>query len=171
LPSPDPSPAYAGYSPDERGRDPKLTIRTGIEMKAGVLRDHPHLLLLAASVLLIVGSAACLPPPGQQPSAQRDRAQSTSTPGAVGSAPTATPDSGLHPSSRRVRVPILEYHYIRVNPNPRDRLGFRLSVTPGDFAAQMHLLAADGFQPVTVADLRAALTEQFALPPNPVVLT
>ena len=29
-----------------------------------------------------------------------------------------------------IRVPILQYHYIRINPNPKDRLGYALSVTP-----------------------------------------
>src|SRR5215470_4484057 len=38
------------------------------------------------------------------------------------------------PGRPAVRVPILMYHYIRVNPDPADRLGFNLSVTPADFA-------------------------------------
>jgi len=36
----------------------------------------------------------------------------------------------IPPGFVSVHVPILEYHYIRINPNPRDRLGFNLSVTP-----------------------------------------
>jgi peptidoglycan/xylan/chitin deacetylase (PgdA/CDA1 family) len=71
----------------------------------------------------------------------------------------------------RPRVPILEYHYIRVNPNPSDRLGFNLSVTPDDFAAQMDWLAAHGYHPITLADLRAYFEQGRTLPARPVVLS
>lgn len=50
-------------------------------------------------------------------------------------------------------VPILMYHYIRVNPDPTDRIGIGLSVTPEDFAAQMEFLAARGYKTVLVRDL------------------
>ncbi len=68
-------------------------------------------------------------------------------------------------------VPVLMYHYVRVNPVASDTLGFGLSVTPPDFAAQMSLLHADGFHPVSPAEVRRALTTGAALPPRPVVLT
>ena len=70
-----------------------------------------------------------------------------------------------------VAVPILLYHYIRINPNPQDRLGFNLSVTPADFAAQMSLLQMAGAHPITLAELTAALTSGAPLPAHPVVLT
>ncbi|HKF78783.1 MAG TPA: polysaccharide deacetylase family protein [Candidatus Dormibacteraeota bacterium] len=70
-----------------------------------------------------------------------------------------------------VRVPILEYHYIRVNPDPRDRLGFNLSVTPADFAQQMGWLAADGYHPIDFDDLRGYLLSGGVLPAKPVILT
>jgi peptidoglycan/xylan/chitin deacetylase (PgdA/CDA1 family) len=82
-------------------------------------------------------------------------------------APTAV----VPPGRPAVRVPILMYHYIRVNPDPRDRLGFNLSVTPADFAQQMDWLAANGFHPVDFDDLRAYLLGHDALPARPVVLT
>jgi peptidoglycan/xylan/chitin deacetylase (PgdA/CDA1 family) len=70
-----------------------------------------------------------------------------------------------------VRVPILMYHYIRVNPDPRDRLGFGLSVTPADFAAQMDWLSANGFHTITFRDLHAYLAGATGLPSRPVILT
>jgi peptidoglycan/xylan/chitin deacetylase (PgdA/CDA1 family) len=70
-----------------------------------------------------------------------------------------------------VRVPILEYHYVRVNPDPRDQLGFNLSVTPDDFNAQMDWLQANGYHPVDFGDLRAYFKEQKPLPSRAVVLT
>jgi len=68
-------------------------------------------------------------------------------------------------------VPVLMYHYVRVNPVASDTLGFGLSVTPSDFAAQMSLLHAEGFHSVSPAAVRRALTTGAALPPRPVVLT
>lgn len=68
-------------------------------------------------------------------------------------------------------VPILLYHYIRVNPNPRDTLGYGLSVTPSAFAQQMALLHADGATTITLATLMDAMAGRRTLPAHPVVLT
>jgi peptidoglycan/xylan/chitin deacetylase (PgdA/CDA1 family) len=70
-----------------------------------------------------------------------------------------------------VRVPILMYHYVRVNPDPRDRLGYDLSVTPADFQQQMDWLAANGYHPVDFGDLRGYLLGHGTLPARPVVIT
>lgn len=70
-----------------------------------------------------------------------------------------------------VRVPILVYHYIRVDRNPRDTLGQQLSVTPTAFRRQMDWLRAVGAHPVSLAQIMAALRGQRALPSRPVVLT
>ncbi|MBO0686667.1 MAG: polysaccharide deacetylase family protein, partial [Candidatus Dormibacteraeota bacterium] len=70
-----------------------------------------------------------------------------------------------------VNVPILEYHYVRVNPNPTDQIGFNLSVTPADFAAQMAWLAGHGYHPIDLRDLRAYFAGQVDLPAQPVVLS
>jgi peptidoglycan/xylan/chitin deacetylase (PgdA/CDA1 family) len=75
------------------------------------------------------------------------------------------------PTARIVRVPILMYHYIRVNPNPRDRFGADLSVRPDMFAQQMKLLAADGFHTMTIDDLAAIILNGAPLPSNPIILT
>ena len=83
----------------------------------------------------------------------------------------AGPPVLLNPGSSVVRVPILMYHYIRFNPDPRDRLGFGLSVTPPDFVAQMDWLAANGYHPITFRDLHGYLTGKTGLPSRPVILT
>jgi peptidoglycan/xylan/chitin deacetylase (PgdA/CDA1 family) len=70
-----------------------------------------------------------------------------------------------------VRVPILMYHYIRVNPDPRDALGGALSVTPDDFSAQMDWLARSGYHPIDLDDLRGYLLANATLPAKPVVIS
>ncbi len=85
--------------------------------------------------------------------------------------PTPRPNWGPPPPATGVTVPILMYHYVRVNPDPRDQLGFGLSVTPANFAQQMDALASAGIHPITMADLAGALQGQNGLPPHPVVLT
>jgi peptidoglycan/xylan/chitin deacetylase (PgdA/CDA1 family) len=81
--------------------------------------------------------------------------------------PVAVVPAGRSP----VHVPILMYHYIRTNPDPRDRLGFNLSVTPDDFGRQMDWLAANGYHPIDLGDLRAYLLDRSVLPDRSVVLT
>ncbi|MBV8301998.1 MAG: polysaccharide deacetylase family protein [Candidatus Dormibacteraeota bacterium] len=105
----------------------------------------------------------------------------------VPSVVTSPPNQTLrvHPMVRRVRtaatpvrtaatcvsVPVLVYHYIRVNPDPLDRLGWGLSVTPADFQQQMDWMRIAGGHPVTLAQLFAAMQGGPPLPPHPVVLT
>jgi peptidoglycan/xylan/chitin deacetylase (PgdA/CDA1 family) len=85
--------------------------------------------------------------------------------------PPPSPDQVVPAGHAEVHVPILEYHYIRVNPDPRDRLGFNLSVTPPDFQAQMDWLKASGYHPIDLSQLRAYFEKQTQLPARPVVLT
>jgi peptidoglycan/xylan/chitin deacetylase (PgdA/CDA1 family) len=83
----------------------------------------------------------------------------------------AGPPLVLAPGPSVIRVPVLMYHYIRVNPVPYDRLGFNLSVTPADFAAQMDWLARNGYHPITLTELHGYLNGQRGLPSRPVILT
>jgi peptidoglycan/xylan/chitin deacetylase (PgdA/CDA1 family) len=83
----------------------------------------------------------------------------------------AGPPLVLAPGPTAIRVPVLMYHYIRVNPNPYDRLGYNLSVTPADFAAQMDWLARNGYHPITFAELHSYLNGQRGLPSRPVILS
>src|SRR5260370_8672843 len=77
----------------------------------------------------------------------------------------------MAPGPTSINVPILTYHYIRVNPDRNDRMGFALSVTPSDFAAQMDWLAQNGYHPITTEDLYTYLTGCGGLPSNPGILT
>jgi peptidoglycan/xylan/chitin deacetylase (PgdA/CDA1 family) len=68
-------------------------------------------------------------------------------------------------------VPVLMYHYIRVNPDPRDRAGFALSVTPTAFHNQMAYLARNHFTVIPLSRAVAAIRSHQPLPPRSVVLT
>jgi len=71
-----------------------------------------------------------------------------------------------------VSLPILMYHYIRRPPSKRtDPLGFKLSIAPEDFEAQMDWLHASGFHTVTFNRLRAYFSGTEALPSRPIVIT
>jgi peptidoglycan/xylan/chitin deacetylase (PgdA/CDA1 family) len=68
-------------------------------------------------------------------------------------------------------VPILYYHYIRINPNPRDRLGYSLSTPPAMFRAQMQYLANHAFHVISLHEAVVAVKNHSGLPSRPVVLT
>ncbi len=68
-------------------------------------------------------------------------------------------------------VPILYYHYIRINPNPRDRVGFGLSTPPAAFRAQMQYLAGHGFHVLSLHQAVLAIQNHSGLPSRSVVLT
>jgi len=64
------------------------------------------------------------------------------------------------------------YHYVRNPPSMiNDWLGYKLSVSPADFTAQMDWLATHGFHPVDFNDVRAYFAGRQPLPANPVVIT
>ena len=77
----------------------------------------------------------------------------------------------IPPGRASVRVPILMYHYIRVNPDAHDRLGYDLSVTPEDFQRQMDWLADNHYHPVGFEELRGYFLGHGTLPTRPVVIT
>jgi peptidoglycan/xylan/chitin deacetylase (PgdA/CDA1 family) len=70
-----------------------------------------------------------------------------------------------------LHVPVLMYHFIRVNPVASDVLGFHLSVPPRAFAQQIALLSITGHHAVSLDDVAAAMDRGVPLPSNPVVLT
>ena len=71
-----------------------------------------------------------------------------------------------------LRLPILMYHYIRTPPSTRtDMLGYRLTVSPQDFQAQMDWLYANHYHPVTFDQVRAYFAGSMGLPSKPVVIT
>jgi peptidoglycan/xylan/chitin deacetylase (PgdA/CDA1 family) len=126
----------------------------------------------ALALLIVVSAGAWLwsrahPVAGPRSRRPAPAATPTVPPGAAVPAP---PAAIIPPGRSRLRVPILEYHYVRVNPNPRDRVGFGLSVTPTAFAQQMDWLASHGYHTVTVADVRDYFSEGRPLPAKAVVL-
>ena len=84
--------------------------------------------------------------------------------------PGAPGDAQVPPGKSGLQVPIVMYHYIRVNPDPRDRMGYNLSVTPDDFRAQMDWLSDNGWHPITLTTLRSYYDGD-PLPSKPIVLT
>lgn len=70
-----------------------------------------------------------------------------------------------------LRVPILTYHYIANNPNPKDRARDYLSVPPDKFEAQMSYLAQNGYTPVTLDTLYGIFSGRASVAGKPVVLT
>jgi len=73
---------------------------------------------------------------------------------------------------RNITLPILMYHYVRTPPSiVSDLLGYKLSVSPADFTAQMDWLAAHGYNPVDFNDVRAYFAGRQPLPAKPVVIT
>jgi peptidoglycan/xylan/chitin deacetylase (PgdA/CDA1 family) len=75
------------------------------------------------------------------------------------------------PESGRITLPILLYHYVRVNPVATDQVGFELSVTPPNFALQMGFLRFAGVHTVNLGDAMQALRSNHPLPARSVVLT
>jgi peptidoglycan/xylan/chitin deacetylase (PgdA/CDA1 family) len=142
--------------------------------------DRPALaavLALAAPLLFsMIGLAVVSALPAARPAALAHLPVSLPTPGFLelqtpSPAPTAAAVDIVPAGLSQVHVPILEYHYIRVNPDPRDRLGFNLSVTPDDFAAQMSWLQTAAYHPIDLTRLRAYFQQRQPLPARAVVLT
>ncbi len=140
------------------------------------------LLLLMPAVLAGTGirSAAQLTAAGTAPGFES--AESDDLSGAIAArmakpAPVAlilaelSPKKAPVPSGPVTYVPILYYHYIRINPNPRDRVGFGLSTPPAMFRAQMQYLADHGFHVISLHEAVVAIKNHSGLPSRPVVLT
>ncbi|TMD41889.1 MAG: polysaccharide deacetylase family protein [Chloroflexi bacterium] len=97
--------------------------------------------------------------------------------------PTSTPPTAqlllaeLHPAKAPVPsgpvtyVPILLYHYVRINPIVTDRVGFGLSTPPAMFRLQMQYLANHGFHVISLHQAVMAIKAHGGLPSRPVVLT
>jgi peptidoglycan/xylan/chitin deacetylase (PgdA/CDA1 family) len=127
----------------------------------------------AAALPTEAPSAAIEPPPATAarepptataapptPIAAPPTAQPTSTSVPVPpTAPTAPPPTVAATPTRVIAprtasgVPILMYHYIRVNPDPKDEIGFGLSVNPDQFQAHMAFLAERGYKVVAMRDV------------------
>ena len=95
-------------------------------------------------------------------------------PAATAAPPTATlvlPTPDAEAASRRVRLPILMYHYVEPWPADADLIRQGLTVKPEDFAAQMAYLHENGYVTVSLYDLADAVALGTPLPEKAVVLT
>lgn len=72
---------------------------------------------------------------------------------------------------RRIRVPILMYHYISVPPMDADQYRLDLSVSPALFAEHLRWLRENGYTTISLDEVYRALTEGAPLPDRAVVLT
>lgn len=70
-----------------------------------------------------------------------------------------------------IKVPILTYHFIGNNPNPKDKARDSLSVSPDKFEAQMDYLAQNGYTPITLDTLYGIYNGQTTAPQRAVILT
>lgn len=90
----------------------------------------------------------------------------TSTPSA---SPSAAP-AVIRESNYGFGVPILTYHYIGNNPNPKDTARNSLEVVPDKFETQMNYLAENGYTPISPETLYAIFNKQTTVN-KPIMLT
>lgn len=86
------------------------------------------------------------------------------------STPTPTPFRPIT-YGNQLRLPILMYHYVGNNPNPKDLQRNVLSISPDKFEEQMKFLHDNGYNTTTLDTLYAALKKQTVLPPKSVILS
>lgn len=70
-----------------------------------------------------------------------------------------------------ISVPILTYHYIANNPNPKDTQRNALSVSPDKFDSQLDYLSKNGYTPITLDTLYGVFNKHVTAPAKSVVLT
>ncbi|MBP1464667.1 polysaccharide deacetylase family protein [Candidatus Chloroploca sp. M-50] len=75
------------------------------------------------------------------------------------------------PEGVRPHIPILMYHYVRYVDRAVDPLGFGLSVTPEQFAAQLAWLHSNGYETVSMADVARCIRGEGPCPARAVALT
>lgn len=85
--------------------------------------------------------------------------------------------NGTHPLSpsdgtlRRIRVPILMYHYVSPLPPEADDIRIDLTIAPDLFRDHLQYLADNGYASVSLYEVTDALLKGYPLPAKPVVLT
>lgn len=72
---------------------------------------------------------------------------------------------------RRIRVPILMYHYISPLPEDADPIRTDLTIDPSLFRAHVQYLSEAGYTTISLAELDTALLTGAPLPPKPIILT
>jgi peptidoglycan/xylan/chitin deacetylase (PgdA/CDA1 family) len=90
----------------------------------------------------------------------------------IGQPDGAAPDTPSWDGTyRRVRVPIVMYHYISSPPDDADAYRRDLSTPPDAFRAQMEYLFYQGYSAIALDDLDRALLTGMPLPAKPIILT
>ena len=135
--------------------------------------------LVALFLILAAFLTACSPPP--QPTATPTAAfiivPVVATPEAT-LTPTATPTVAATPTAfvtapapgKAAVVPILMYHHIQ-DLSGASELVETWTVAPGNFDAQMSLIAQRGFHAITMAQLVGQLRDGKPLPSKPIVIS
>ena len=85
--------------------------------------------------------------------------------------PAARPEQAAPDVMAPLTVPILMYHYVDQAPPDTGPAAAGLTVSPEQFEAEMDYLAANGYHPVTIAQLYTAMTGGARLPTRPVAIT
>ena len=92
--------------------------------------------------------------------------------------PAATPQPAASPSAaplsrppHEVKVPILMYHHIRINPRPKDPVWAALNISPQQLENQLQYFISHGYNTITLDELSDVLLGKIQLPQNPIVLT
>jgi peptidoglycan/xylan/chitin deacetylase (PgdA/CDA1 family) len=124
-------------------------------------------------LVVACGGGGALVAVKQTPIVQAPESPTSGATPSAATTPTKTPSpvGVIGGSGGCISVPILEYHYIRAENNPKDPLGERLSVAPLVFQAQMDWLKEAGGHTVTLAAVMAASQRGPRLPAHAVVLT
>jgi peptidoglycan/xylan/chitin deacetylase (PgdA/CDA1 family) len=81
------------------------------------------------------------------------------------------PASDWDKTVRRIRVPILMYHYVSNLPPDADATRVNLTVAPAMFRSQMQYLKDNGYHTISLYQLYDALMKGAPLPKKPIVLT
>ena len=134
--------------------------------------------VLAGTVLLTL---FCLLDVGCSPARQPERHGPSTTatvpadrgPVHTEAATTPNPSIPTQPASLAVRasVPVLCYHQIRDWRRGESRISRGLTTPPALFAAQMSVLADEGWHVVSIGDYYEHVVNATPLPPKPIVLT
>lgn len=72
---------------------------------------------------------------------------------------------------RRIRVPILMYHYVSPLPPQSDNIRTGLTISPDIFRAHIEFLESEGYETVSLYEINNALEYGTPLPEKPIVLT
>lgn len=72
---------------------------------------------------------------------------------------------------RRIRIPVLMYHYISEPESGADDIRINLSLSPNLFEAQLRYLQSNDYQTITFSDLYNSMTIGTSMPARPIILT